>query len=366
MPIFSSEELIRYSKHLNITRIGENGQKKLKHSSVLCVGAGGIGGPALLYLASQGIGKIGIIDNDDVSLSNLHRQILFSTEQCAQRKTDCSKKQLLSLNPNINVHLYHENLHVKNAENILSSYDIILDGTDNYESRYLINDVSHYLKKPLVAASVFQFSGQIGLFNYNGGPCYRCLYPEKPDAGLIPNCSEAGVLGVIPGILGTMAALEVVKVILNIGDTLTGKLGVFNGLDMSLKLYTFHPSKECVLCHGTHHYDNLNLKENVNYISADEIDDTLQYDNEEIMLIDVRSKKEHDFYHLPNSILYPLPDMLNSKQLSLPCRGLKTIIYCEKGNRSKEAVQFLQKHGYNNVYSLEGGIEAYKKACSNK
>lgn len=351
---FSSEEELRYNRHFAVNKVGVAGQHKLKKTAVLCIGAGGIGSPALLYLAAAGIGTLGIIDNDTVSLSNLQRQVLFSTEEQGQLKTACAANRLTALNPEITINTHPSRLNLDNAESLISAYDIILDGTDNYASRYLINDVCHTLKKPLVAASIFQFSGQLSLFNVPNGPCYRCLYPESPTPSLSPNCSEAGVLGVTPGILGTLAALEVIKVRLQLGDTLAGKLAIFDGLKQSLKHYAFSVSKDCPLCSGKAHYRDLHPQNLITTLSQTELPPFIEQEKQQLLLIDVRTEAEHQHFHLPGSQCLPL-DQLTQQANSLP-KDKKLLLYCAKGTRSQQAAEWLQNQGYQQLYVLEGGL----------
>ncbi len=354
--MFTDNEQIRYSRHFNVKKIGQAGQTKLKQASVLCVGAGGIGSPALLYLAAAGIGRIGIVDHDTVSLSNLQRQILFQSNECGEPKVDRATNRLQQLNPTITIETHPEQLNLDNAEQLIKDYDIVLDGTDNYPSRYLVNDVCHFLNKPLIAASIFQFSGQLSLFNFANGPCYRCLYPQQPDSTLSPNCSEAGVLGVIPGILGTLAALEVIKVILNLGKNLAGRLAVFDGLKHSLKDYQINTSPNCPLCNESKHYHELNTPSLIKQLSQAELESLVNAEKDNCLLIDVRSLAEYQQSHLSNSLCYPLDKLLKQSSPDLP-KDKKLLLYCSKGIRSQRAAEWLQTQGYQQFYVLRGGLD---------
>ncbi len=245
---FSTDELSRYARHFVLRPVGREGQERLKNSSVLCVGAGGLGAPVLLYLAAAGVGKIGIIDHDAVDLSNLQRQVLFDEESCGKPKVEVAQQRLKKLNPNSDVVIYHEKLVEANVLSVLSSFDVIVDCTDNFPVRYLINDTCVRLKKPYVFSSVFQFEGQCSVFCAENGPCYRCLFETPPPVSLIPNCAEGGVLGVLPGIMGSIQATEVIKLLLNIGKPLIGRLLTVNALTMQFKEFELSRSKSCSVC----------------------------------------------------------------------------------------------------------------------
>lgn len=259
MTTLTSSELLRYSRQISLAQVGTQGQEKLKNTSILCIGAGGIGSPVLLYLAAAGVGKIGIIDNDVVELSNLQRQVLYKSEHCGQNKTLVAKQQLLTLNENIQIDTYCERLNINNAFDIISQYQIVIDGSDNYATRYLASDVCQIKKITLVSASLLQFNGQLLTLYYsqNDTACYRCLYPNPPPSGLIQNCADAGIIGSVAGILGTMAATQAIKVVLDINQNDKNKLFVFDGLTCELNKYNFAKRADCILCGNHVSFENL-------------------------------------------------------------------------------------------------------------
>lgn len=362
---FSTSELIRYSRHFSLPEVGVTGQKKLKAARVLCIGAGGLGSPLLIYLAASGIGTIGIVDADLVDLSNLQRQLLYTTNDLKKPKAATAKDKLLQINPELIVKNYNIYLKKDNAFDLIKDYDIVVDGTDNFATRYLVNDVCFYLKKPNVYASIFQFEGQCSVFNFQEGPCYRCLYPEPPPQGLIPNCAEGGILGVIAGIMGSIQANEVIKLILNIGESLAGRLLTVDALSMRFKEYQIHKHFDCCLCiknkdfDSFHDYDlsSCELPPNLhkNEISVSKLQE-LKNQNEDFILLDVREQYEYDICNLGGQLI---PLTILEKQLGALDRNKNYIVYCKTGIRSKQAVNFMVLHGFTSVKNLAGGIKAW-------
>lgn len=360
----SSEELTRYRRHFTLPNVGIEGQKRLKSARVLCVGAGGLGSPVLLYLAAAGVGTIGIIDDDIIEPSNLQRQVLYTTEDIKQKKAEAAKYRLGKLNPNINIVCYSERLIKDNALKIIKNYDIVADGTDNFASRYLVNDACFHLKKPNVYASIFQFEGQCSVFNTNDGPCYRCLFDSPPPDGLIPNCAEGGVLGVLPGLVGTIQAIEIIKLILNIGKSLAGRLLTINALSMSFQEFKIQRHPSCRLCTFHQPFDtlpnhdpiactNLNLLE----ITVNELYE-LKQRNASYMLIDVREPYEYSICNLGGNLI-PLSELGN--QLTKLDKNQSYIVHCKTGNRSLKAVKIMHDAGFSLVKNLYGGILAWAK-----
>lgn len=368
---FTKEELARYNRHIIIPEFGLEAQQKLKASKVLVVGSGGLGSPVLLYLAAAGIGTIGIIDFDVVDDSNLQRQILFGVEEVGKPKVEAAKRRLQSLNPHVNIVLYNTQLTSKNALDIIRDYDVVADGTDNFPTRYLVNDASVLLGKPNIYASIFQFEGQVSVFNYvdkNGkrGPNYRDLYPTPPPPGLVPSCAEGGVLGVLPGIIGSLQALEVIKVITGVGETLSGRFFIFDALNFETRTFNISTRPDNPLSG-----ENPTIKELIDYeqfcgvkavekpvkeITVKELYD-LQVRGEKFQLIDVREPHEYDIVNLGGELI-PLATVLdNAEKID---KDTKVIVHCKMGGRSAKAIRELEeKFGYQNLYNLKGGILAY-------
>lgn len=373
--MLSTEEKARYARHFTLSQVGIEGQEKLKNSSVLCIGAGGLGSPATLYLAAAGVGKIGIVDSDIVELSNLQRQILHGQSTLGQSKLDSAEARLSDVNPHVQVVKYPVNFTSENAIEIAKDYDVIIDGTDNFPTRYLSNDVSVLLKKPNIYASIFRFEGQLSVFApHLGGPCYRCMLPQPPDPGTVPSCAEAGVLGVLPGIIGSLQAMEAIKILLGTGEPPLGKLLHYDALQTRFREFKLKRDPECALC-GDHptitelvDYENFcgipspNQESNQpGEISVEQLKAKLDagYDG---VLIDVREPWEHDVANIPPARLVPLatfPGMIPELQ----AMGLdqEIIIHCKSGIRSDRACEFLRDEGFTNVHNVAGGIEAWLK-----
>ncbi|MCC2678668.1 MAG: UBA/THIF-type binding protein [Pseudobdellovibrio sp.] len=353
------EEQQRYIRQILLSEIGTEGQEKLKQGSVLCVGAGGLGSPALLYLAAAGVGRIGIIDADTVSVDNLQRQILFSTEDVGSLKVSAAKEQLLQLNPLLQIDVYSEKLSATNAEKIFADYDGVIDATDNFSTRYLINDAAIKLNKPVFFGSIFKFSGQVSVFSRESG-CYRCLFPQPPAEELAPDCNVAGVLGVLPGIVGSYQALEFLKWKLGIGDILTGKILAIDVLTHQSRILNFNRNPECRACSQP---EKILLQSDQNRspqntISAPDLKKALSA-KEALVLLDVREESEHQLGNI-GGLLLPAGNVKDNENLPANL-SQKIIVYCRSGARSARAAEQLRTMGYANVFNLEGGLIAWKK-----
>ena len=344
------EENKRYSRHIILPEIGLEGQQKLKRAKVLVIGAGGLGCPVLQYLTAAGVGIIGIVDFDRVDESNLQRQVLYSTEDIGKYKADIAKEKLSKQNPYINLTSHVIHLTSVNAIDIISQYDIVVDGSDNFATRYLVNDACVILNKVLVFGSIFKFDGQVSVFNYKGGTTYRCLYPDPPAAGEVPNCAETGVIGVLPGIVGTLMANEVIKLITNVGEVLSGKLLTVDALTMQFNTFTI-----------TANPANKNIKKLIDYdifcgtiqeISAAELKEKIKR-KEDFQLVDVREQSEYEIKNI-GGILIPLKELGNS--LTKLNKEKEIIVHCASGARSKKALAILKEHGFTKVYTLKNGL----------
>jgi adenylyltransferase/sulfurtransferase len=373
LPELSRDEILRYSRHLLIPEVGLEGQRKLKASSVLIVGTGGLGSPVALYLAAAGVGRIGLVDYDTVDSSNLQRQIIHGTSTVGKLKVDSAKARLLDLNPDIQVDVYNEPYTSENALRITRDYDLILDGTDNFPTRYLTNDVAVFLGKPNVYASIYRFDGQLSVFHAKEGPCYRCLFPEPPPPGLVPSCAEGGVLGVLPGTIGTLQATEGLKVLLGIGEPLIGKLLLFNALDMSFDFVKLKKNPNCRVCGP-----NADIKELIDYeefcgvpshdheegsagagfdITAPELAERVKTNH--LKLLDVREPHELQISALPNAVNIPLGELAG--RLSELDSADDMVVFCKGGTRSARALELLASAGFKKVKNLKGGINAWAK-----
>ena len=360
------EELIRYSRHILLPQVGEEGQRTLKKSRVLLVGAGGLGSPVALYLSAAGVGTLGLVDFDSVDLSNLQRQILHGSSGIGSPKIDSARDRLRDINPNVHVEAYETRLTAANALDIARDYDLIIDGTDNFATRYLVNDTSVLLGIPNVYGSVYRFEGQASVFGAPDGPCYRCLFREPPPPDLIPSCAEAGVLGVVPGLVGTIQATEAIKILLGLGDTLVGRLLLFDAMTMTFRFLEIRRDPECPAC-GTREitelmdYDALCGTTAVGQASADavkEIQPTQLAERlergEKLEIIDVREPYEWQIGHIPGARLVPLDQI--AEEIPRLDKRRETILYCKVGARSAYAAQQLAKAGVADVRNLAGGI----------
>ncbi len=374
LPELTREEILRYSRHLLIPEIGLEGQRKLKAASVLIVGTGGLGSPAALYLAAAGVGHIGLVDYDVVDESNLQRQVVHGMGMLGQRKVESARQRLLDLNPAIHIDAFDEPFISGNALQIAGPYDLILDATDNFPTRYLTNDLCVLTGKPLVYGAVFRFDGQASVFDARLGPCYRCLFPEPPPPGLVPSCSDAGVLGILPGTIGTIQATEAIKLLLGIGSSLVGRLLLYNALDMSFEYVKLKKNPHCKVCGpspevtrlidynafcgvpGIGHAEDSTGREWD--ISATDLAARLQR-GEEIRLIDVREPHELAISSLPGEELIPLGQL--AARLSELNSAEEIVLFCKSGSRSNRALELLVSAGFRKVSNLRGGINAWAR-----
>jgi adenylyltransferase/sulfurtransferase len=366
---FSPDEVRRYSRHLILPEFGARGQRALKAAKVLVVGAGGLGSPAAMYLAAAGVGTLGLVDFDVVDVSNLQRQILHGTPDVGRSKLDSARDRLAALNPHVALRLHPERLTRDNALALFAQYDVVLDGTDTYATRYLINDACVLTGKSNVSASVFRFEGQLSIFGAPGGPCYRCLYPEPPPAGLVPSCGEGGVLGVIPGVVGTLQATEAIKLVCALGEPLVGRLLVFDALEMAFRTLKVRKSPDCPLCGPSPSIRALQDYEafcgtrapppgTVSDVTPQWLFDKLKR-GERVRLVDVREPGEREINTLEGALPIPLGD-LKRRYTELPTDA-DVVVYCKVGERSARAVEFLQQVGFTRVFNLAGGIEAWRE-----
>ncbi|MBS0359372.1 MAG: molybdopterin-synthase adenylyltransferase MoeB [Proteobacteria bacterium] len=365
---FNHDEQQRYARHFSLAEIGIEGQQRLKNAKVLCVGAGGLGSPLLLYLAAAGVGTIGIIDFDTLDLSNLQRQILYDVTQIGLPKTEAAKQRLLNLNPHIEIITYPERLTENNVLDIVREYDIVADGSDNFTTRYLVNDACFHLQKPNVQASIFQFSGQCSVFTTVGGPCYRCLFPHPPTENFIPNCSETGVLGVLPGIMGSIQATEVIKLICGIGMPLVGRLLSFDALQMKFHELKLPLNPNCDLCIKKTAFEqlqrssiNCQLNQETNMeVKEITVQELHQWSDakKKFFLLDVRNPDEFEAANL-NGCLIPLKEL--PQRFNELNKEEEIVVHCKSGGRSRQAVEFLMQQGFSNVCNLQGGILAWLK-----
>ncbi len=375
----TNEQVKRYSRHLIMPEVGVEGQEKLINSSVLCIGAGGLGSPLALYLAAAGVGHLGVLDFDVVDFSNLQRQIIHSEKTIGELKVESAKKRILELNSDIKVTTYNEMLTSENAMEIIKDYDVIVDGTDNFATRYLVNDSCVLLGKPNVYGSIFRFEGQVSVFDAKKGPCYRCLYPEPPPPGLVPSCAEGGVLGILPGIIGTLQAAEAVKLIIEQGNPLIGRLLFLDVLEMQPREMKLRKDPNCPICG-----ENATIKELIDYeefcgIGRGELgqeETTQREDSEEdvleinidqfkkirdngnnVVVLDVREYHEYDICNIEGSVLIPLGEIAD--RIDELNEDDEIIVHCHHGGRSMKATQFLKDKGFKNVKNLAGGIDAW-------
>ncbi len=372
LPELTNEEVQRYSRHLIMPEVGVDGQRKLKAARVLCIGAGGLGSPAALYLAAAGVGTIGIVDFDAVDSSNLQRQIIHGTPDVGRPKLESAKARLTGLNPNVRILGHETALTSKNALEILRDYDVVVDGTDNFPTRYLVNDACVILKKPNAYGSIFRFEGQASVFATPGGPCYRCLYPEPPPPGLVPSCAEGGVLGVLPGIIGTIQATEAIKLSLGVGEPLVGRFLIYDALRMRFRELKLRRDPECPVCG-----DHPTVRELIDYeqfcgirpatqaaaaepeIAVEELK-RAQDRREPLFLLDVREPQEFRICRIPGSTLIPLGELPNRlAEIPTGPDAPPIVIHCKSGVRSAKAVKLLRDRGVAEARNLRGGILAW-------
>ena len=374
LPNLSHSEIMRYSRHLLIPEVGLEGQRKLKAAAVLVIGTGGLGSPVAMYLAAAGVGSIGLVDYDVVDFSNLQRQVIHGTSGIGALKVESARQRMLDINPGIQVDCYNEPFTSENAMRIARDYDILIDGTDNFPTRYLSNDVCVFLGKPNVYGSIYRFDGQVSVFDAQRGPCYRCLFPEPPPPGLVPSCAEGGVLGVLPGTIGTLQATEALKLILGIGDPLIGRLMLYNALDMSFEFVKLRKNPNCKVCGpepeitelidyeafcGVPGHDHEEGSVSGNWdISATELAERINKGNP-IRLVDVREPHEQDISHIDGAELFPLG--LLAGRLSELDSAEEMVVFCKAGTRSARALDLLVGAGFRKVKNLKGGINAWAR-----
>lgn len=352
----SSEEYKRYSRHILLSEIGQEGQEKLKAAKVLVIGAGGLGCPSLLYLAAAGVGTIGIIDHDTVDFSNLQRQILYKESDIGQPKVVCAKAHLSAQNPFLEYLTFQEQLTSQNALEIITDFDLVIDGSDNFATRYLVNDACIMLNKPFVYGAIHRFSGQIAVFNYQNGPTYRCLFPEPPLPGEVPSCSEAGVLGVLPGIIGSFQATEAIKMITGIGEVASGKLVLIDTLTLEFSKLNIKKVEKNSQIDSLIDYEAFcragNAEESIREMSPAELRKLIE-EQRSFQLIDVREPFEFSNHNIGGKLI-PLKKL--ESRINEISREQTVVVHCQSGGRSKEAIKILKKYGFENVYNLTGGL----------
>lgn len=372
LPDLSREEIQRYSRHLIMPEVGMEGQQKLKAASIVCIGTGGLGAPLAMYLAAAGVGRIGLVDFDVVDVTNLQRQIIHGTSDIGRKKIDSAIDTLREINPHIQLDRIEAALSSDNALDILKPYDIVIDGTDNFPTRYLVNDACILLKKPNVYGSIFRFEGQATVFGYPGGPCYRCLYPEPPPPGLVPSCAEGGVLGILPGLIGVVQATEAVKLIIGQGQPLVGRLMLYDALNMKFRELRLRRNPECPMCG-----DNPTITKLIDYqqfcgipaqppvqetkvseteIEAPELKARLDA-KDDFILLDVREPHEYQIARIPGSKLIPLGEI--PKRVGELDPAADYVVHCKSGMRSAKAIDFLKQSGFKRLKNLKGGILAW-------
>lgn len=366
------DEYERYSRHLILPEVGLDGQKRLKAASVLCIGTGGLGSPLLLYLAAAGIGRLGIVDFDIVDSSNLQRQVIHGTSWVGKPKIASAKNRILEINPHCQVDLYETRLSASNALEIMAPYDIVVDGTDNFPTRYLVNDACVLLNKPNVYGSIYRFEGQATVFNYQDGPNYRDLYPEPPPPGLVPSCAEGGVLGILPGIIGVIQATETIKIILGQGTTLNGRLLLFNALEMKFRELKLRPNPIRPVIKELIDYEQFcgipqakaeeaKQMSEIAEMTVQELKHLLDSGADDFVLLDVRNPNEYEIARIPGSVLVPLPEIENGAGVAKVkdlLNGHRLIAHCKMGGRSAKALGLLKAAGIEGT-NVKGGINAW-------
>jgi molybdopterin/thiamine biosynthesis adenylyltransferase/rhodanese-related sulfurtransferase len=365
----SKDEILRYSRHLIMPEVGMEGQQKLKAARVLCIGAGGLGSPLALYLAAAGVGTLGIVDFDVVDYTNLQRQIIHSTADVGRKKLDSAAEKLKAINPFLNIRTFETKLTSENALELFADFDIVADGTDNFPTRYLVNDACVLTGKPNVYGSIFRFEGQASVFATEEGPCYRCLYPEPPPPGLVPSCAEGGVLGILPGLVGVMQATEVIKLIIGKGEPLIGRLLLIDALGMKFRELKLRKNPNCPVC-GTHptitklidynefcgiRGEERPVTNDSGDIQVEELKRRLDA-GEDIFVLDVREPHEYQICNI-NGYLIPLGDL--PKRVNELDSSREIVAHCKMGGRSAKAVDFLRQAGFTKVHNLAGGITAW-------
>ena len=373
LPELSRDELVRFSRHVILDEVGLDGQRRLKAARVLCVGAGGLGSPAALYLAAAGVGTIGLVDFDEVDVSNLQRQVLYATSDVGRPKLEAAAERLRGLNPHLEIEAHAVTLDASNAKALVAAYDVVLDGTDNFTARYLVNDACVMTRTPNAFGSIFRFEGQASVFAAENGPCYRCLHPEPPPPGLVPSCAEAGVFGVLPGIIGTIQATEAIKLILGVGEPLIGRFVIYDALRMRFRELRLPKDPECAVC-GEHP----TVTDLVGYegyctttstaprgptSAATGMDITVKELKERMdrgeapTVIDVREPHEHAICNIPGAILIPQGQLMQHLAEFDPAKEI--VLHCKSGGRSGRAVEMMKARGFANARNLTGGVLAW-------
>ncbi len=374
MASLTNEEVLRYGRHLIMPEVGMKGQKKLKDAKILMVGAGGLGSPSGLYLAASGIGELTIIDPDVVDASNLQRQLFHDTDKIGVPKVESAKERIAAINPNVKVNAIQDFLTNENVRKLVREHDLVVDGTDNFQTRYMVNDACIFEKKINVYGSIFRFDGQSTIFCAEDGPCYRCLYPEPPPPGMVPSCAEGGVLGILPGIIGVIQATEAIKIVLGEGQPLVGRLLLYDALQMKFRELKIRKDPSCPVC-GEHptihdlqdyesfcgiipHEEKAEGEEStpIEQINARQLQEAIAA-GKEITLLDVREPQEWDITHLPGAKLIPLgevPERVNELD-----SADEIVVYCHHGQRSQRAINFLKKVGFSKLKNLAGGIDSW-------
>ena len=365
----SNQEVERYSRHLIMPEVGMDGQLKLKAASVLCIGVGGLGSPVAMYLAAAGVGRLGVVDFDVVDYSNLQRQVIHGTPDVGRSKLESARDKLVAINPEVTIDMHETALSSSNAFDVLGDYDIVVDGTDNFPTRYLVNDACVLLRKPNVFGSIFRFEGQVSVFATEQGPCYRCLYPEPPPPGLVPSCAEGGVLGILPGVIGTIQATETVKLIIGVGEPLINRFMIYDALRMKFRELKLRRDPDCPVCG-----DRPTVTQLIDYEqfcgvtpAAQISDDPSSGDNvtveelkvfidnnEEVFVLDVREPQEHQICSIPGAVLIPLGELPN--RINELGGHEDMVVHCKSGVRSAKAVKILRNAGFKKAKNLSGGI----------
>jgi sulfur-carrier protein adenylyltransferase/sulfurtransferase len=376
-PALTNDEVLRYSRHLIMPEVGMEGQLKLKQAKVLCVGAGGLGSPLAMYLAAAGIGTLGIVDFDIVDLTNLQRQIIHSTDDVGRKKLDSAAETVSAINPNVEIRKFETRLTSQNALDIIREFDIVVDGTDNFATRYLVNDACVLTGKPNVYGSIFRFEGQASVFATKDGPCYRCLYPEPPPPGVVPSCAEGGVLGILPGLIGVMQATEAIKLILGAGEPLIGRLLLVDALAMRFRELKLRKNPDCPVC-GDHptvtaliDYEQFcgirgeekGANANIGDMTPEELKQKIDAGDKDLFVLDVREPNEYQICSLGGHLI-PLNDL--PKRVGELDQSKEIVVHCKMGGRSAKAVDYLKQQGFTNVHNLVGGINAWAERIDPK